>query len=97
MADSTFPNFNLPQFPYANMPQQLQASMQTPITNGSQYGRWNGAGLNGFGLAPSAWPSLYGYQAPQQGAFQPPWGHNGAVGQQPPAPGPQGLPPPQSL
>jgi hypothetical protein len=51
------------------------------MTNGSQYGRWNGVNNNAFGLAPSGWPSLYGYHAPSQGAWQPPWGHNGAVGQ----------------
>jgi hypothetical protein len=80
------------------MQDQLAASMQgPPLTNGSQYGRWNGVGLNGFGLAPSAWPSLYGYKAPPPLAFQPPWGHNGAVGNPLPPTGPQGLPPPSSL
>lgn len=42
MADLSFPNFGVP-FPYANLIQQLQASMQNP-TPGS-YGRWGGSGL----------------------------------------------------
>lgn len=68
-------------FPYQNFAQQASAAVQgPPITNGQQYGRWNGVQNNAFGLAPSGWPSLYGYQAPQQGAWQPPWGNNGPTG-----------------
>ncbi len=71
MADPQIPQFML---------DQLHQSMQgPPLTNGSQYGRWNGNQNNGFGLAPSGWPSLYGYHAPQQLPWQPPWGNNGAA------------------
>ena len=54
----TFPNFNAP-FPYQNLIQQLQASMQSP-TPGS-YGRFGGTGLmagapGGTGSQPSPTP-----------------------------------------
>lgn len=81
----TFPNFNVP-FPYQNLIQQLQASMQSP-TPGS-YGRFGGTGLmagtpGGTGSQPPATPP--GAVAPSGPTVGPP-GFNG--------PGSGPLPPP---
>lgn len=62
-----FPNFNVP-FPYLNLPQQLQASMQTP--RNQSYGRF-GTGTNpGVGTLPQL-PQL---PSQAQVPFQPPTG-----------------------
>ena len=82
MADFSFPNFGVP-FPYANLPQQLQASFVPPaqqFSNGSQYGRFNGVNNNAFGLFPSQWPSVFGSPVAPPMSFQPPYGNNGTLG-----------------
>ncbi len=102
-----FPQFNMPGFPYANLPQQIAASFGPPngqFTNGSQYGRWNGVNNNAFGLFPDQFQSLFGSPAPQPMQFQPPYANNGYLGSnqgpgsnpgnQPPPP--PSTPPPQS-
>ena len=111
MADTkppfSFPQFNMPGFPYANLPEQLAASFGPPngqFTNGSQYGRWNGVNNNAFGLFPDQFQSLFGSPAPQPMQFQPPYANNGYLGSnqgpgsnpgnQPPPP--PSTPPPQS-
>ncbi len=78
----TFPNYNTggAAFPYASAPAQLQGSMQAlPQTTQGQYERWNGVQNNAFGLAPNAWPPLFG-TTPQGGdmQWQPPWNMNGS-------------------
>jgi len=72
-----FPNFNVP-FPYLNLPQQLQASMQTP--RDQSYGRF-GTGTNpGVGTLPQL-PQL---PSQAQVPFQPPTGLPQLPGTQPP-------------
>lgn len=72
-------------FPYSSLANQYnQSTAALPFnqqySGGNQFGRWNWTGNNYFGLAPSSWGGLFGYQppAPVPGSWQPPWGGNGA-------------------
>ena len=65
MANFTYPNFNIPAYPYQDLQQQMLASMQQPSTGGL-YGRWavaprqQGPGLLGGANGPFGTPQPYG-------------------------------------
>jgi len=98
MTTPTFPQFNMPGFPYTSLPNQLAASFMPPnqqFTSGAQYGRWNGVNNNAFGLFPDQFASLFGSPVPPPMQFQPPYGNNGTLGSnQGPGSNPGGTPNP---
>jgi len=82
-APFSFPQFNMPGFPFTSLPDQLAQSFVPPnqqFTSGAQYGRWNGVNNNGFGLFPDQFQSLFGSPSPPPMQFQPPYGNNGTLG-----------------
>lgn len=98
MASFSFPDFNVPGFPFQNYMQQLAAAFTPPnqqFSNASQYGRFNGVNNNGFGLSPNQFQGLFGFQPGPQLPFQPPYANNGMLGSnQGPGANPGRTPPP---